>query len=87
MAFSDYTAALDTLRTHITNKDWEAAADQLLVVRTRAAEEVMSGSMDNASFTNAFSLLKDMQRDIELKLSGTGTDRRFLETRTNYASR
>ena len=88
MARADFVAANAILRTHIQNGEWAQAATQLIVVRSWLAEEIESGTAEGVTFREmAITQLDAIQKEIEQHQGAAARDRRFLHTRTNYASR
>ena len=85
MAYSDYTGALDTLRTLMAADDWQGAREQLLVVRSRLVELPDVGLTSGDSLKFRVGELDRIESEIKGKLASNLN--RFLHTRTNYATR
>lgn len=83
MAFSDYTSALETLRTHIGNQAWGNARDQLMVCRAWLAS-LAEGSTEGKSVKFLESQLDKLEESIKARHAAGNSPNRLGTARTSY---
>lgn len=83
MAFSDYTSALATLRTHIGNQAWDDARDQLLTCRAWLAS-LPEGSTEGKSVKFLESQLDKLETAINARHAAGNSPNRLGVARTAY---
>ena len=85
MAFSDYTSALSTLRTHIASQDWDSARDQVLTCRAWLASLVEGGGDGKTlRYDAATKELDALEREIKARQAAGNSPNRLGRARTSY---